>query len=212
MKNPLPSSPSGLPSPRSGFHVFQCSPSVPSASGFTLVEMLVVVAIIAILASILIPSVGAAQKSAKKRKAEVECNAIKTAVEQFFSDFKYMPWGDPDDAKSRVGDDAWTQTPDEHKNAMSLLRGENKLRKAYLEISTRDAKDSSSSEEDEGIFYDPWKNPYHIGMDRNLDQQVDYTYGGSTKTYKTRVLVLSNGPDGEPDTDDDIRTFDLILD
>ncbi len=188
-------------------------PSASAAGGFTLVEMLVVVAIIAILASILIPSVGAAQKSAKKRKAEVECNAIKTAVEQFFSDFKYMPWGDPDDAKARVGDDKWTQTPDEHKNAMSLLRGENKLRKAYLEISTRDAKGSSASEEeDEGIFYDPWKNPYHIGMDRNLDQQVDYTYGGSTKTYKTRVLVLSNGPDGEPDTEDDIRTFDLILD
>lgn len=188
------------------------SPGFRSRAGFTLVEMLVVVAVIAILAAILIPTVGGARKTALRRKAELECNSIKTAVEQFFADFKYMPWGDPDDAKARVGDDQWTQTPDEHKNAMALLRGENKLRKAYLEISTRDAKGSSSSEEDEGIFYDPWKNPYHIGMDRNLDQQIDYTYGGSKKTYKTRVLVLSNGPDGEPDTEDDIRTFDLILD
>ena len=178
------------------------------AAGFTLVEMLVVVAIIAILAAILIPSLGGAQKATRKRKAELECNAVKTAVEQFFSDFKYMPWGDPDDAKARVGADKWTETPKEHEDVMKLLRGENKLSKAYLEISTRDTKSSSS--EDEGVFYDPWKNYYRIGMDRNLDQQVGYTYGGSTKTYKARVLVLSCGPDGEEGTEDDIRTFDII--
>ncbi len=189
----------------------QRNPATPSrAAGFTLVELLVVVAVIAILAAILIPSVGAAQKSAKKRKAELECNAIKVAVEQFFADFKYMPWGDPDDAKSRVGDDKWTKDPKEHEDVMKLLRGDNKLHKAYLEISSRDTKSSSSSEDEEELFYDPWKNYYRIYMDRNLDQQIDYTYGSDTKTYKARVLVLSYGPDGEGDNADDIRTFDVL--
>ena len=211
MKNPLPSSPSGLPSPRSGFHVFQCSPSVPSASGFTLVEMLVVVAIIAILASILIPSVGAAQKSAKKRKAELECNTIKTAIESFFSDFKYMPWEEGSGKGQFVGADKWAEDAESQKAVMAFLRGENKLGKAYLEVSSRDSK-ASADADDEGVFYDPWKNPYHIGMDRNLDQQIEY----KGKTYKARVLVISLGPDGEEydgsGKDDDIRTFDLILD
>ena len=175
------------------------------SAGFTLVEMLVVVAVIAILAAILIPSVGGARKSAAKRKAELECNSIKVAVEQFFSDFKYMPWGEQDDARGRVGADQWTDDASSQKAVMAFLRGENKLGKAYLEISSRDSKASASSDDDEGVFYDPWKNPYRIGLDRNLDQQV--AYGG--KTYKARVLVISAGPDGEPDTDDDIRTFDL---
>jgi type II secretory pathway pseudopilin PulG len=166
--------------------------------------MLVVVAVIAILAAILIPSIGAAQKSAKKRKAELECNAIKTAVEQFFSDFHYMPWGDPADNKARVGSDQWAESTDDLKNVMDLLRGANMLSKSYLEFSSRDSK-ASASGDDEGVFYDPWKNPYRIGMDRNLDQQVDF----DGKSYKARVLVYSLGPDGEDRTGDDIRTFDL---
>jgi prepilin-type N-terminal cleavage/methylation domain-containing protein len=178
------------------------------AAGFTLVEMLVVVAIIAILASILIPTVGSARKAAQRRKAELECNAIKTAVEQFFSDFKYMPWGDQDDARGRVGADQWADDAESQKAVMAFLRGENKLGKAYIEVSSRDSK-ASVDADDDGVFYDPWKNPYRIGLDRNLDQQVDY----KGKTYKTRVLVISLGPDGEEfdgnGKDDDIRTFDL---
>lgn len=178
-----------------------------AGAGFTLVEMLVVVAVIAILAAILIPSVGGARKTAQRRKAELECNAIKTAVESFFSDFKYMPWEEP---KGRfVGDDKWAEDAESQKAVMAFLRGENKLGKAYIEVSSRDSKAEASGEEDEGIFYDPWKNPYRIGIDRNLDQQVDY----KGKEYKARVLVFSLGPDGEEyggnGKDDDIRTFDL---
>lgn len=186
--------------------------SAPSASGFTLVEMLVVVAIIAILAAILIPTVGSARKTALRRKAELECNTIKTAIESFFSDFKYMPWEEGSGKGQFVGADKWAEDAESQKAVMAFLRGENKLGKAYLEVSSRDAKGAASSEEDEGVFYDPWKNPYRIGIDRNLDQQIEY----KGKTYKARVLVFSLGPDGEEfdgsGKDDDIRTFDLILD
>ena len=179
------------------------------AAGFTLVEMLVVVAIIAILAAILIPSVGGARKTALKRKAELECNAIKTAIESFFSDFKYMPWEEGSGKGQFVGADKWAEDAESQKAIMAFLRGENKLGKAYLEVSSRDSKATADGDGDEGVFYDPWKNPYRIGIDRNLDQQV--AYGG--KTYKARVLVISLGPDGKEydgsGKDDDIRTFDL---
>ena len=173
--------------------------------GFTLVEMLVVVAIIALLAAILVPTLGGAQKTARKRKAELECNNIKTAVEQFYSDFRYMPWGKPNDDKNRVGADQWAENAGDQKNVMAFLQGDNKLHKAYLEISSRDNGSSSSSSTTEGVFYDPWGNPYRIGMDRNMDEQVQW----NGKTYKARVLVYSLGPDGKDNTKDDIRTFDV---
>lgn len=180
-----------------------------TGAGFTLVEMLVVVAVIAILAAILIPTVGGARKTAMKRKAELECNNIKTAIESFFSDFKYMPWEEGSGRGQFVGNDKWAEDAESQKAVMAFLRGENKLGKAYLEISSRDSKATADSDSDEGVFYDPWKNPYRIGIDRNLDQQIEY----KGKKYKARVLVLSLGPDGEEFSgsgkDDDIRTFDL---
>lgn len=172
--------------------------------GFTLVEMLVVVAIIALLAAILIPTLGGAQKTARKRKADLECTSIKTAVEQFFTDFRYMPWKVGSD-KDRVGEDKWATSAGDQQGVIEMLQGENKLGKSYLEISSRGNDKDSGSAAEKGVFRDPWGNLYRIGMDRNLDQQVDF----NGKTYKARVLVYSLGPDGKDNTADDIRTFDL---
>lgn len=172
--------------------------------GFTLVEMLVVVAIIALLAAILVPSLGVAQKTARNRKADLECNSIKTAVDQFFAEFHYMPWKVSND-KDRVGDDKWATSAADQQGVIEMLQGENKLGKSYLDISSRGSGKGSSDESGKGVFLDPWGNVYRIGLDRNLDQQIDF----NGKAYKARVLVYSLGPDGKDNTKDDIRTFDL---
>ena len=163
--------------------------------GFTLVEMLVVVAIIAILASILVPSVNSGLKSAKKRRAEVECQSIETAVRQFQSDFRYMPWGAYNE-KKKMGEDKWAEDAANQKNVMSFLQGSNVLQKAYLEV--------PDSGKDDGVFYDPWGQPYVIGMDRNGDGQLKW----NGKTYKLAVMVYSYGPDGKDGTKDDILSFE----
>ena len=163
--------------------------------GFTLVEMLVVVAIIAILAGILVPTVNGGLKSAKKRRAEVECQNIETAVRQFQSDFRYMPWGNYND-KKKMGDDQWAEESGNQKKVMSFLQGSNVLQKIYLEI--------PDSGKGDGVFYDPWGKPYVIGMDRNGDGQLKW----NGKTYKLAVMVYSYGPDGQEKTKDDILSFD----
>ena len=60
----------------------------PPKTGFTLIEMLVVIAIIALLAALILGLAGNAQKSAARNKAEAEI----TQLESFVTDYQ-MKYG-----------------------------------------------------------------------------------------------------------------------
>ncbi|WP_269541844.1 type II secretion system protein [Cerasicoccus fimbriatus] len=61
--------------------------------GFTLVELLTVVAIIGILAGILIPVVGGAKKNALKAKSKAQFSGWATALEAYKNEYGYFPRG-----------------------------------------------------------------------------------------------------------------------
>lgn len=63
----------------------------PGAIAFTLVELLTVIAIIAILAAILLPVLSSAVTRAKKTKAATEIAQIRAAIEQYESQYGRMP-------------------------------------------------------------------------------------------------------------------------
>lgn len=65
--------------------------STTRRSGFTLIEMLVVIAIIAILSSLLFPAVTKALETARRNKARVEAQSIAAAINVFFNDYGYFP-------------------------------------------------------------------------------------------------------------------------
>ncbi len=60
-------------------------------SAFTLVELLIVIAIIAILAAMLMPVLSVAQKHAKVVQAHLETSEIANAVQQYESDYSRFP-------------------------------------------------------------------------------------------------------------------------
>jgi len=69
--------------------------------GFTLVELLIVVAIVAILIGILIPVIGKIQRDARIKSARMFMDtAIAPAIEEYRLRFKYYP---PDDVPSTNG-------------------------------------------------------------------------------------------------------------
>ncbi|MCL2645993.1 MAG: prepilin-type N-terminal cleavage/methylation domain-containing protein [Phycisphaerales bacterium] len=61
------------------------------ASGFTLVELLVVLAVIVILVSIMVPAVSAARNHAKKAQASAQLAGISTAINMYFQIFDAYP-------------------------------------------------------------------------------------------------------------------------
>lgn len=64
-----------------------------TSKGFTLLEIMVVVAIIAIIASIIAPNFNYARGKAQVSQVEVELQAIATAVELYHNDYGVYPLG-----------------------------------------------------------------------------------------------------------------------
>ena len=158
--------------------------------GFTLIEILAVIAIIGILAAILVPVAGHARQAALKRRAMVEMNSIKMAVLQFHQEHGYMPWP-PTTVAGRqiwVGEDMWTVGDADQLEVIKILTGDNTLKKTYLQI-----PEKSRASADSLVFVDPWKQPYRIGLDRDLDNAIlpDATIGGDY--VKEQALVYSLG-------------------
>ena len=170
------------------------------AAGFTLVEMLVVIAIIAILASILIPVIARSKTKAKVATARVQMAEIDLAIKSYKSDYERypMPMGQ---AVNSFGDVTFGDGFKAHNNVLMailfsedtsshpLLKGvndgnrRNPKKNKYL-----DAKESGESSSvnpalpgvsREMRYHDPFGNDYIVSMDKNGDGYcVDAFYGG----------------------------------
>jgi prepilin-type N-terminal cleavage/methylation domain-containing protein len=175
------------------------SPSRPDRRAFTLIEMLVVIAIIAILAGFLFPAISKGILTSKRNKAGIEARNIAAAIEMFFKDYGYMPvpaadqglsFGTPGNLDSYPEQDPKYFSAEYSKDIIKVLMGEN------TDINPKSTLylDSNSPLKD-GEYLDPWGNQYWIKLDLDYDGKIEFF--SQPDQYTRRAIVISMGVDGQ---------------
>jgi prepilin-type N-terminal cleavage/methylation domain-containing protein len=175
--------------------------------GFTLVELLTVIAIIAVLMALLFPAANAVKDAARKTQAKNDLTNIANAVKAYYTEYGKYPCG------SHTGQDAQdylTANDNDRKTLFDTLRvpfpstppSLNPRAIAFLEVPA--AKNDVAGQRkggvgSDGVFYDPWGSPYWVKMDNNYNGLLTNLYNQNTGagfgSLNTGVIAWSCGKD-----------------
>ena len=160
-----------------------------SVKRFTLIEILVVIAIIGILAGLVFPALGTVRNNAKKSKASTECMSLKSAIVMYESEFSCWP------ASVSGSSDALVNGGD-YVEMCKILTGKNSKKMVFYEVGV-------GYDESKGIL-DPWGRPYQVALDADFDnvlseskieavREVNKNNGRNGQNLRSRVAVYSFG-------------------
>lgn len=182
-----------------------------SRSAFTLVELLTVIAIIAVLMGILFPTIGAAIESAKKTQAKNDELQIVNAVKAYYTEYGKYPVLSTEQGTDKEFKAGGTSTD----NLLNVLRANgqgrdnptgpdnlNPRRIVFLEVPNVKVDTAGKRKNGvggDGIFYDPWGNAYSIKIDSNYDNNLTnpYTSNAGPTTLNTGAIAWSIGRDSK---------------
>lgn len=160
-----------------------------SKSGFTVIELLAVIGILILIASMLFVGLERARSRARRTRAAREVDQIMTAWESYYFDYRRFP-----DDSININQDGM-QEP-----AIKILRGENYQGQNSLETEYMDFSEYVTQ------FNDPWGNAYMLALDEvPYDGRVSVPH--EADLLPRSVAVWSVGEDGIEDTKDDVTSW-----
>ncbi len=154
---------------------------------FTLVEMLVVIAVISILAAIVMPGVTSAMRKADEAKAKADMSALITAIKGFESTYRKYPEalgtdnGECDDYTKLIETLTAQESGKKHDNVRMIQ---------FLEPV------AGASDSEKYNFKDPWGEDYKIYVNVKRDRG-GIEVGEDNDKLRGDVFVYSLGFDGK---------------
>jgi prepilin-type N-terminal cleavage/methylation domain-containing protein len=189
-----------------------------SQRAFTLIELLTVIAIIAVLMGLLFPAVTGAQQAAKKAQAKNDLVNITNAIKMFYTEYGRYP------EVGAAGIDTLITSASGNAELMNILRGipsnnpKNPRGIVFLDapiakrVGNRDLGGvvDRPGGHDIGTFVDPWGHPYQIAYDNNYDNNITNRYNDAgASTLRSGAIAWSIGKDGNKQ--DNVKASDDVI-
>jgi prepilin-type N-terminal cleavage/methylation domain-containing protein len=178
--------------------------------GFTLVELLVVITIIAVLAAMGFAGANAAINKAKKTQALNVCTSLAQAVISFYDEYGALP-DLQGDMTTESGDGAklinilmgyeGSSSDAQNPKAIRFFQGkEAKAKKGGIEFS------GTSSVK---ALWDPWGIPFRVRLDTDYDENITDPFSSGSQVRGVRVLVYTYGKNNKNDQGrgDDVKSW-----
>ncbi len=186
--------------------------------GFTLMELLVVISIIAVLASLMIPIAGMMAVRARNAQAEQTAANLKNAITAYFTDYRRYPVR----STVREGD---SQVLSDHSLMDALLGADSEAKpgglntRRTLYYSGNQARPATNgryragvklSDGGAGELWDPFSEYYRVTLDTDNNNRIfapDW-FRAESKELPGSIIVWSAGRDKDDSTkEDNIKTW-----
>jgi prepilin-type N-terminal cleavage/methylation domain-containing protein len=184
-------------------------------AGFTLIEMLIVIGIIATLAALAMPAMSGAMKSAKKVKTQAVLKDLVLGIKNYQVEYNRYPVSGNDKQES-------PRRTDSSNDVVGILLGDNpnKLnprKQAFMEPPlAKNGVGGLTGNEGNYSLVDPWGETYYLVMDLNYDNKIanpdrnndDPTVGrDAPQNLPVGAIAYSSGDDKKLNNKDDVVSW-----